>query len=432
MNQENKLKNERNKVIIVSVFETNKKQDESDYLDDIKELENLVLSCEMDVLDKISQNLTEINPKTYVGSGKIEEIRMMVDSLEADTIVCNDELSPAQIENLEDLLKIRVLDRTYIILEIFRRRAKTKEAKIQVEIASLKYFLPRLAGLRTGLSRQGGGSSARNKGKGEKQIDLDRRQIEARIYQLKQELSQIIKTRVLQREKRNKNNMLSVCLVGYTNSGKSSTLNEILKHFSKNYSQDKQVFEKDLLFATLDTSTRLVKLDNNLEFLLTDTVGFINKLPHMLVESFKSTLEEIKEADLVIHVVDSSNKNYKMQIETTKKVLKEIEADNIEVLYAFNKQDLLDSYFFVDSEYENAVRYSAKTGEGLNDLIEEIQKLLFKNYHNATYKIPYDKQNLVSLINEKAKVIKTTYEDYIYIQCFVSDYLYNYLKEYQA
>lgn len=428
MNEENSIKIEANKVIIVSVYETNKKIGLEDYNDDLIELENLVLSCEMEVLDKISQNLTEINPKTYVGSGKIEEIKMMINSLEADTIVCNDELSPAQIENLENLLAVKVLDRTYIILEIFRRRAKTKEAKIQVEIARLKYFLPRLVGLRSGLSRQGGG---RNKGKGEKQLDLDRRQIEARVYQLKQELATIIKNRDVQREKRTKNNMLSVCLVGYTNSGKSSTLNEILKNYSKNASLDKQVFEKDLLFATLDTSTRLIKLDNNLEFLLTDTVGFINKLPHMLVESFKSTLEVIKDADLIVHVVDSANKNYKMQIETTKHVLKEIEADNIEVLYAFNKQDLLDSYFFIDSEYENAVRYSAKTHEGMDDLIKEIERMLFKNYHEVTYKIPYDKQNLVALLNESAKIYKTNYEDYIYIQCFVSEYLYNYLKDYQ-
>lgn len=428
MNEENSIKIEANKVIIVSVYETNKKIGLEDYNDDLIELENLVLSCEMEVLDKISQNLTEINPKTYVGSGKIEEIKMMINSLEADTIVCNDELSPAQIENLENLLAVKVLDRTYIILEIFRRRAKTKEAKIQVEIARLKYFLPRLVGLRSGLSRQGGG---RNKGKGEKQLDLDRRQIEARVYQLKQELATIIKNRDVQREKRTKNNMLSVCLVGYTNSGKSSTLNEILKNYSKNASIDKQVFEKDLLFATLDTSTRLIKLDNNLEFLLTDTVGFINKLPHMLVESFKSTLEVIKDADLIVHVVDSANKNYKMQIETTKHVLKEIEADNIEVLYAFNKQDLLDSYFFIDSEYENAVRYSAKTHEGMDDLIKEIERMLFKNYHEVTYKIPYDKQNFVALLNESAKIYKTSYEDYIYIQCFVSEYLYNYLKDYQ-
>ena len=357
---------EREKAILLGVVFSNENVDINE---DLEELSNLCEACGIETVEKVCQNLHEINPKTYIGSGKIEEIRMIKDSYDADLVVCNDELSPSQIENLENALKIKVIDRTYVILEIFKRRAKTKEALLQVEIASLKYFLPRLKGLREGLSRQGGG---KNRGKGEKQIELDRRQIEKRITFLNNELKELVKNRQNQRDRRKKNNMKSVALVGYTNSGKSTTLNAILEKYSNTYQEDKLVFEKDMLFATLETSTRLIKLDNNLEFLLTDTVGFINKLPHSLVEAFKSTLEEIKEADLIVEVIDASSANYQMNIEVTNSVLKEIGADNIPILYAFNKIDKLDSYFFIDSIYENALRYSAKTKDSLDELCKKI------------------------------------------------------------
>ena len=428
MNELNTVLNEKIKVILVGVLESTSKISNDDFLDDMVELKNLCESCDMEVVGQITQNLDSINKASYVGSGKIEEIRMMKDSLEADTIVCNDELSPAQIENLEDVLKdVRVIDRTYVILEIFDKRAKTKEAKLQVEIASLKYYLPRLKGLHSGMSRQGGG---RNKGKGETKLELDRRKIEQRISLLNSQLKDLTKNRQQSREQRKKNNMMSVSLVGYTNSGKSTTLNQIMEKYSDNYTEEKQVFQKDMLFATLETSTRLIKLKNNLEFLLTDTVGFINKLPHTLVEAFKSTLEEIKESSLIVHVVDSSNPHYQDQINTTKKVLEEIGAKDIPVLYAFNKQDKLTDYFFIPNEYEDAVRYSAKTNKSLDELLEKIQFMLYKDYHSATFKIPYDKQNIVNMINNSSKVLQTRYEDYVYIEAFVSDYLYNYLKNY--
>lgn len=414
---------EREKAILLGVVFSNENVDINE---DLEELSNLCEACGIETVEKVCQNLHEINPKTYIGSGKIEEIRMIKDSYDADLVVCNDELSPSQIENLENALKIKVIDRTYVILEIFKRRAKTKEALLQVEIASLKYFLPRLKGLREGLSRQGGG---KNRGKGEKQIELDRRQIEKRITFLNNELKELVKNRQNQRDRRKKNNMKSVALVGYTNSGKSTTLNAILEKYSNTYQEDKLVFEKDMLFATLETSTRLIKLDNNLEFLLTDTVGFINKLPHSLVEAFKSTLEEIKEADLIVEVIDASSPNYQMNIEVTNSVLKEIGADNIPILYAFNKIDKLDSYFFIDSIYENALRYSAKTKDSLDELCRKIEEMLFNGYHQVSLVFDYDESKLLSMVNENAKVLSIKYEDKIKVEALVSDYLYNYLNK---
>lgn len=414
---------EREKAILLGVVFS---KDNIDINEDLEELSKLCEACGIETVEKVCQNLHEINAKTYIGSGKIEEIRMIKDSYDADLVVCNDELSPSQIENLENALKIKVIDRTYVILEIFKRRAKTKEALLQVEIASLKYFLPRLKGLREGLSRQGGG---KNRGKGEKQIELDRRQIEKRITFLNNELKELVKNRQNQRDRRKKNNMKSVALVGYTNSGKSTTLNAILEKYSNTYQEDKLVFEKDMLFATLEISTRLIKLDNNLEFLLTDTVGFINKLPHSLVEAFKSTLEEIKEADLIVEVIDASSANYQMNIEVTNSVLKEIGADNIPILYAFNKIDKLDSYFFIDSIYENALRYSAKTKDSLDELCKKIEEMLFNGYHQVSLVFDYDESKLLSMVNENAKVLSIKYEDKIKVEALVSDYLYNYLNK---
>ena len=418
----------KNKVIILGVLLTKKNEDENAFLDDMLELKRLCESCEMEVVDQIRQNLAEINAKTYIGSGKIEEIRMAKDSYDADTLVCNDELSPAQIENLEDALDMKVIDRTYVILEIFKRRAKTKEAILQVEIASLKYYLPRLKGLREGLSRQGG--SGKNKGKGETQLELDRRKIESRLKLLSDELKDLSINRKSMRSLRQKNNMKIVAFVGYTNSGKSTTINSILKNYSSNYSEDKTLFQQDMLFATLETSTRRVNFKNNIDFLITDTVGFINKLPHSLIEAFKSTLEEVSEADLIVHVIDSSNPLYQSQIEVTNKVLEELNVKNLKVLYAFNKQDKLDSYFYIPSIYENAVRYSAKSTKGLDELMEKIIELLFENYHTSTFVIPYSDSKIASIIEETSKVLHKDYLDNIIIEARVSDHIYNLYNKY--
>lgn len=393
------------RAIIIGVNTTDESQV---FLDEIEELKNLCSACEIEAIDTITQSLDSVNPATYIGKGKIEEVRVAIDSLDAEVLVFNDELSPSQINNLQEALEIAIYDRTFIILEIFRRRAKTKEALMQVEIATLKYSLPRLMGLRKGLSRQrgAGGGFAHGRGAGETKLELDRRITTDRITALKRELEEATALRKQQRSMRKKNNMNIVCLVGYTNSGKSSTLNAILNH-SKGVK--KEVFQKDMLFATLETSTRAIQTENNFRFLLTDTVGFVNKLPHQLVEAFKSTLEEITEADLIIHVVDSTNPNYKMQIETTNSVLKSIGVDNIPTIYAFNKIDLVDDYLYIQPEYVKAIRISATDDKNIDKLIELIQKELESEFLDVILTIPYNEQEIIELLKDGGYLKKIDY-----------------------
>lgn len=378
------------------------------FLDEIEELKNLCLACDIEVIDVITQNLNDINSSTYVGKGKIEEIKIAINSLDAETLVFNDELTPSQINNLQEALEIAIYDRTFIILEIFKRRAKTKEALMQVEIATLKYSLPRLMGLRQGLSRQrgAGGGFAHGRGAGETKLELDRRITNDRIVALKKELEAATILRKQQRKTRKTNNMHTVCLVGYTNSGKSSTLNALLNH-SKGIK--KEVFQKDMLFATLETSTRAIQTETNFRFLVTDTVGFVNKLPHHLVEAFKSTLEEITEADLIVHVVDATNSNYKLQIETTEQVLQSIGVLNIPTIYAFNKIDLLDEYLYIQPQYIKAIRISAATDKNIDKLIEMIQKELERDFIEITLSIPYKEQEIIEFLKDNGYVKAINY-----------------------
>ena len=382
------------KAIIIGV---NTLSEDYVFLDEIEELKNLCLACDVEIVDVITQNLNYINPSTYVGKGKIEEIKITVQSLDIEALVFNDELTPLQITNLQEALEIIIYDRTFIILEIFKRRAKTKEAMMQVEIATLKYSLPRLTGLRKGLSRQRGtgGGFAHGRGAGETKLELDRRITTDRITALKKELEEVTLLRKQQRKTRKTNNMQIVCLVGYTNSGKSSTLNALL-HRSKGIK--KTVFEKDMLFTTLETSTRAIQTETNFHFLVTDTVGFVNKLPHHLVEAFKSTLEEIKEADLIIHVVDATNHNYKSQIETTEQVLQSIGVKNIPTIYAFNKIDLLEDYLYIQPQYEKAIRISAITDKNIDKLIEMIQTELEHDFVTIQLHVPYHEQKIIEFL----------------------------------
>lgn len=393
---------EKQKVLLVGV----NLNDEFYFFKSMSELEELVKACQMLPIGSIVQNLKEINSAFYVGSGKLEEIKDKINELHPDLVVFNNELSPSQLKNLELKLDIQILDRTSIILNIFALRAKTNEAKMQVEIAKLRYMLPRLSGLHLSLGRQGGGSGFSNKGSGEKQIELDRRIIEDRIGKLNKELSEIETRRNIQRRKRSDSQLPLVSLVGYTNAGKSTLLNALVDLSLSD--ESKKVYEEDMLFATLETSIRKIKIKDGKEFLLSDTVGFIRELPHMLIKAFRSTLDEVKNSDLLLHVVDFSDEDYEENIRVTNTTLKEIGADNIPVIYVFNKCDKVnDSKLpYVDG---NKVCISAKNNIGINELINVISNNIFKEYVTCKMQIPFKRGDVVSYLKEKYDFISTQY-----------------------
>ncbi len=335
----------------------------------ITELRQLGKALGLDIDYEMIQNLDKINDLSYVGSGKMIELKDFILSQDIQYVIFNDELTARQYNYLSDALQIDILDRTSLILAIFEKRAHTKEAILQVEIAKLNYQLPRLVGQHQDIIGQMGGSGFR--GAGETQLELDRRQLYGQLQKLKQELRKTVKQRQIQRRQRQNNDIPIVSLVGYTNSGKSTLMNTLMK---KNHKEHKRVFEKDMLFATLETSTRLVDQQGKLPFLLIDTVGFIAYLPHVLVEAFKSTLEEIKEADLLLHVIDASDPNYLEHVATTNAVLEEIGVKDIPMLYLYNKVDL-GGYTFVQAE-EPHLFISAKYGQNLESLYQYIRKTL--------------------------------------------------------
>lgn len=393
---------EKQKVLLVGV----NLNDEFYFFKSMSELEELVKACQMLPIGSVVQNLKEINSAFYVGSGKLEEIKDKINELHPDLVVFNNELSPSQLKNLELKLDIQILDRTSIILNIFALRAKTNEAKMQVEISKLRYMLPRLSGLHLSLGRQGGGSGFSNKGSGEKQIELDRRIIEDRISKLNKELSEIETRRNIQRRKRSDSEIPLVSLVGYTNAGKSTLLNTLVDLSLSD--ESKKVYEEDMLFATLETSIRKIKIKDGKEFLLSDTVGFIRELPHMLIKAFRSTLYEVKNSDLLLHVVDFSNEEYEENIRVTNSTLKEIGADNIPVIYVFNKCDEVNDIKlpYVDG---NKVYISAKNNIGINELINVISNNIFKEYVTCKMEIPFKRGDIVSYLKEKYDFISTQY-----------------------
>lgn len=393
---------EKQKVLLVGV----NLNDEFYFFKSMSELEELVKACQMLPIGSVVQNLKEINSAFYVGSGKLEEIKDKINELHPDLVVFNNELSPSQLKNLELKLDIQILDRTSIILNIFALRAKTNEAKMQVEISKLRYMLPRLSGLHLSLGRQGGGSGFSNKGSGEKQIELDRRIIEDRISKLNKELSEIETRRNIQRRKRSDSEIPLVSLVGYTNAGKSTLLNTLVDLSLSD--ESKKVYEEDMLFATLETSIRKIKIKDGKEFLLSDTVGFIRELPHMLIKAFRSTLDEVKNSDLLLHVVDFSNEEYEEIIRVTNSTLKEIGADNIPVIYVFNKCDEINDIKlpYVDG---NKVYISAKNNIGINELINVISNNIFKEYVTCKMEIPFKRGDIVSYLKEKYDFISTQY-----------------------
>ncbi|MGH0950274.1 GTPase HflX [Bacillus mycoides] len=394
---------------------------EADFAYSMEELANLTEACDVEVIGQVTQNLQRVNPSHYIGKGKIEEVAAYVKEADANMVIFNDELSPSQIRNLEEDLDCKVIDRTILILDIFAQRAKTKEAQLQVEVAHLQYMMPRLIGLRESLGRQSGGVGTKNKGVGEKKLELDRRKIEEQIAALNKELEALVAQRQTQRKQRKKNEIPVVSLVGYTNAGKSTIMNTILEIF--NGTVEKQVFEKDMLFATLETSVRNIDLPDNKSFLLTDTVGFVSKLPHHLVKAFRSTLEEVAEADLLIHVVDYSNPNYEQLIDITNETLKKIGVENIPTIYAYNKSDLVDVE--IPKVQEDRVYLSAKKHVGIEELVEVVRSHIYKEYTKCEMLIPYDQGQVVSYFNNHAHVLSTSYENEgtkMALECKTSDY----------
>ena len=415
---------EKQKVLLVGV----NLNDEFYFFKSMSELEELVKACQMQPIGSVVQNLKEINSAFYVGSGKLEEIKDKINELHPDLVVFNNELSPSQLKNLELKLDVQILDRTSIILNIFALRAKTNEAKMQVEIAKLRYMLPRLSGLHLSLGRQGGGSGFNNKGSGEKQIELDRRIIEDRISKLNKELSEIETRRNIQRRKRSDSEIPLVSLVGYTNAGKSTLLNTLVDLSLSD--ESKKVYEEDMLFATLETSIRKIKIKDGKEFLLSDTVGFIRDLPHMLIKAFRSTLDEVKNSDLLLHVIDFSDEDYEENIRVTNSTLKEIGADNIPVIYVFNKCDKVNDTKlpYVDG---NKVYISAKNNIGINELIKVISSNIFREYVTCKMQIPFERGDIVSYLKGKYNFISIEYtNDGTLIEICLSQKDYGKYKQY--
>lgn len=356
------LKETQERVILVGVSTS----DHDDTEKSLDELQELAATAGAVTVGRVIQNLDQIHPGTYVGKGKLEEIKDLLWETEATGIICDDELTPVQLGNMEDVLDTKIMDRTLIILDIFANRASTNEGKIQVELAQLKYRQSRLVGLGKSLSRLGGGIGTR--GPGEKKLEMDRRLIRDRIAQLNRELKDVKRHREVTREQRSRNKIPVVAIVGYTNAGKSTLLNKLT---------GAGVLEEDKLFATLDPTTRNLKLPSKQEILMTDTVGFIRKLPHHLIEAFRSTLEEAKYADIILHVVDASNPQVDEQMYIVYETLENLEVKNKPIITAFNKQDKVDGETILrDFHADHIVRISAKHGDGLENLQDTIETVL--------------------------------------------------------
>lgn len=394
------------KVILVGVQLDNGENEES-LLD---ELEELVKTAGGIVVGRIIQSREQFHPATYIGKGKLDEIRVLIDELDATGIVCDDELSPAQLKNLEDELNTKVMDRTMVILDIFAARANTSEGKIQVEMAQLKYRMTRLSGFGKALSRLGGGIGTR--GPGEKKIETDRRIIRERISRLSVQLKEIEQHRQTIRKKRKNISTPIAAIVGYTNAGKSTLLNKLT---------DAGVLSEDKLFATLDPTTRALIIPDGEKVLLTDTVGFIRKLPHHLIEAFKSTLQEAKFADIIIHVVDSSNPDMDKHIKTVYEILESLEVGDKPIITLYNKSDLVQSNICgIDPKAKQTIKISAKTGEGLESFLKELQNIIRDGSQKIEQLFAYADAGKIQLIREYGKVLKEEYrEDGIYIEAWM-------------
>lgn len=405
------LKETKERVILVGV----QADDNEDTEKSLDELEELAQTAGAETVGRIIQNREQIHPGTYVGKGKLDEIKNLLWETDATGIICDDELSPAQLGNLQDALDTKVMDRTLIILDIFAERASTNEGKIQVELAQLKYRQSRLVGLGKSLSRLGGGIGTR--GPGEKKLEMDRRLIKGRIAQLNRELKDVKRHREVTREQRSRNHIPVIAIVGYTNAGKSTLLNRLT---------GASVLEEDKLFATLDPTTRGLKLPSGQEVLLTDTVGFIRKLPHHLIEAFKSTLEEAKYADMILHVVDVSNPQMDEQMYTVYETLQNLDVKDKVVITAFNKQDRLTEVPIIrDFKADHIANISARTGQGLDALQSVIEQILRERKIEISRTYSYADAGKIQLIRKCGELLEEEYrEDGIFVHAFVPKELY--------
>ena len=403
------LKQDKERVILVGV----ELPGEESMEDSLSELSELATTAGAETVGRVIQNREQVHPGTYVGKGKIEEIKDLLWELEATGIICDDELSPAQMKNLQDELNVKVMDRTLLILDIFAARASTSEGKIQVELAQLKYRQTRLTGFGTAMSRLGGGIGTR--GPGEKKLEMDRRLIKSRIAALNRELKEVKRHREVTREQRSKSYVPVVAIVGYTNAGKSTLLNRLT---------GADILAEDKLFATLDPTTRGLKLPGGQEVLLTDTVGFIKKLPHHLIEAFKSTLEEAKYADVILHVVDTSSPQMDSQMYTVYETLSNLGVKDKAIITAFNKQDKLeDAPLIRDFKADYTVKISAKTGAGLTDLTDTMEAVLREQ---KVFLYEYRDAAKIQLIRKYGELLEEKYqEDGIFVRAYVPAELYS-------
>ena len=406
-----KIEQIQEKVILVGVS----LQDEREAEESLEELQELADTAGAVTVGRLLQNRESIHPGTYIGSGKITELREMIEDTGATGIICDDELSPAQLRNLEQELESKVMDRTLLILDIFAARANTSEGKIQVELAQLQYRLARLVGLGHSLSRLGGGIGTR--GPGEKKLEMDRRLVKKRIAQLRRELQEVKRHRELIRDRRKKNSVPVAAIVGYTNAGKSTLLNTLT---------EAGVLEEDKLFATLDPTTRVLALDGGQEILLTDTVGFIRKLPHHLVEAFQSTLEEAKYADIILHVVDASSPQMEKQIHVVYDTLDQLDVKNKTMITLFNKQDMLTEHLSLrDFRADHVIDISARTGEGLEKLKNTLGEILTERQILIERLYAYGEAAKIQLIRRFGQLLAEEYrEDGIYVKAYVPQEIY--------
>ena len=420
-------KKEKALLVGLNITSTARKIDDIDINESMEELKELAKAAGAEVVGSLIQNRQSRDAAFYVGKGKVEEIKAYSDSLGATVVIFNDELSGAHIRNIEEVVGIKVIDRTTLILDIFAQRALSKEGKLQVELAQLNYRLPRLYGMGGQMSRTGAGIGTR--GPGEQKLEIDKRDILNKAADIRRELREVKKIRETQRVQRLKSSIPIVALVGYTNAGKSTLLNELIKTH-KDYDVEKEVMAKDMLFATLDVTLRKALLPNKKEFLVVDTVGFVSKLPHDLVEAFKATLEEVQYADLILHVIDATNSNYELQKSTTEKVLKELGADTKPTILVYNKIDRLELDIY-PKNHDDIVYISAKKGINMDKLIEIIQDNIMKNTYAVTLMLPYERGDIFSRLKNKYNIENFEYvESGITLDVNLEEEDYNIYKEY--